>query len=148
MRNLAYTLLVAALSACAGATSPDLPPGWEAAERVEKLMQMICSESGLSDIDETVSQARLGSELEVTYEHAHFRCEQPVEGYLRKQDTSLDVLVQPIDMHPDKVAACDCRYTITMQVPLEGDTHALTVFRRWDSLTTPNDPVRIGEVEF
>jgi hypothetical protein len=114
---------------------------------VEKLMQMTCSGSQF-DTPESLSHSGPGAELTVIYEHAHFRCEQPVEAYLREEAQSLELLVQPIDMNPDAVAGCDCRYQISMQISLDSDAHQLTLFRRWDNLNAPNPPVRVGELTF
>jgi hypothetical protein len=56
------------------------------------------------------------------------------------------VLVQPIDMNPSAVAACDCLYEIRMTVPVEVPA-TVTLYRRWDALNEPNDPVEIGSVD-
>lgn len=148
MRPITCSFLLGFLGACADSNT-NLPAGWEAAERIEKLMQMTCSHSGLDDIEETLSRGDVTkSALDLTYEHAHFRCEQPVEGYLREHAGALEALVQPIDMDPDAVAGCDCLYTIEMHVPIDQHAHQITVFRRWDNLNSPNAPIRIGSLEF
>jgi hypothetical protein len=85
------------------------------------------------------------SSVAVDYEEAHFRCEQDVEGYFRATGNKLDILVQPIDMHPAAVAGCDCGYNITFTVrPLSAGTLQTTLYRRWDAINTPNDPVQIA----
>lgn len=83
--------------------------------------------------------------LAVQYEKAHFRCEQDVEGFFRVEGEVLDVLVQPTVMHPVSVAGCDCAYGITFSVePLAAGTFQATLYRRWDGLNSPNEPVEIG----
>jgi hypothetical protein len=53
--------------------------------------------------------------------------------------------VQPIDMDPFSVAACDCGYKITFLVePVSPGAHQTTLYRRWDSMNKPNDPVPIS----
>lgn len=136
------------VAGCADAATSDLPAGWEDAQRVEKLVQMTCGGSGLDDTPESLSLGVPGSELPVTYQHAHFRCVQPVEAFVRERDAALHVLVQPVDMDPDAVAGCDCRYTIQMQLPLDSEAHSISLFRRWDNLNSPNLPVHIGDATF
>jgi hypothetical protein len=81
----------------------------------------------------------------VDYEEAHFRCEQDVEGYFKVAGGKLDILVQPIDLHPTAVASCDCGYNITFTVtPIPAGTLETTLYRRWDAVGTPNDPVQIA----
>jgi hypothetical protein len=82
------------------------------------------------------------------YLDAHFRCEQSVEGFLRESGSAVDLLVQPIDMNPTSVAMCDCLYEIVMIVkPLAAGQHDVTLYRRWDAINEPNDPVLIGTAQ-
>jgi hypothetical protein len=83
----------------------------------------------------------------VKYDHAHFRCAQDVEGFVKRGGDAIDLLVQPIDMAPDAVAGCDCLYDISMSVPAPKGDYSLTLYRRWDSINKPNDPVAVGATE-
>jgi acyl carrier protein len=132
------TLAIAALwpVACSG---PDLPAGWEHAESVTSFTQAQCNGSaGLpGSPSETVDVVAGAGELRVAYHAAHFRCEQTVEGFVRRGPNSVDFLVQPKDMHPTKVAGCDCLYEITMSASAPSGHTAITVYRRWDGDTSP-----------
>jgi hypothetical protein len=127
------------LSAC----GPDLPPGWEDAERVDDLVQTDCAGSPYEPFDERVEVDFAADPLVVDYLEAHFRCAQPVEAFARSGAHALDLLVQPEDMHPDAVAGCDCLYDITMRVE-DGRAETVTVYRRWDDWNEPNEPVLVG----
>jgi hypothetical protein len=127
------------LAACAG---PDLPPGWEGARTIP-LTQSECEGSPFEPFDERVEAGSAGT-LEVL--ETHFRCAQEVEAFLAEDEER--VLVQPIDMNPSLVPDCDCLYDLS--VTLEGlaaGVHRVEVFRRWDALNDPNDPVLLGAVE-
>ncbi|HKU45166.1 MAG TPA: hypothetical protein VJR89_43700 [Polyangiales bacterium] len=146
--RIAAVVLVLGCAACASDAAGDLPAGWEAAERVEGLMQAPCGGSALrDDLPETLGVSAGEGAAAVRYDHAHFRCVQDVEAYVKRANRALDVLVQPIDMHPDAVAGCDCLYDISMSVPAPRGDYTLTLYRRWDSVNTPNEPVKIGDEE-
>jgi hypothetical protein len=84
-------------------------------------------------------------QIEVAYHHAHFRCEQTVEAFVRLGSNATDFLVQPADMNPSNVAACDCLYEITMAADVSAGATTVTVYRRWDHLGgNPSDPVQVG----
>lgn len=145
---------IAAAAFCLGACSSDdpdepsaadLPSGWEEAERVTNLIQLECEGSPLEGSNERATFLPGDGSLGVQYDEAHFRCEQDVEGFFKDEGETLDVLVQPIDMHPISVAACDCLYDITIAIePLGAGSRQITLFRRWDDINEPNDPVQIG----
>lgn len=137
-----------ALSLAACADSADLPEGWEAAERVEGLKQAPCAGSALGrDTPEALQANAAASGIAVSYDHAHFRCEQDVEAFVRRASGALDLLVQPIDMDPSAVAGCDCLYDVSMQVPVARGDYRLKLYRRWDNINHPNEPVKIGETD-
>lgn len=130
-----------ALAAC----GPDLPAGWEGAERVDALTQAECSGSPYEGYDERLE---VSSPTRFRYRQAPFRCEQEVEAYYQTDGNAVEVLVQPVDMHPGVVAACDCLYDIDFGlVPPVGDD-TLTLYRRWDGLNESNALVKVGEVSF
>lgn len=126
------------LSAC----GPDLPEGWEDAQPIEDFTQRACEGDPYGGVEPVVTAQKADGGVNVVYDQAHFRCAQDVEGFYLASDGALSVLVQPIDMNPRAVAGCDCLYTLEMGLPVEGD--AVTVWRRWDNVNDPNDPVEIG----
>jgi len=88
-----------------------------------------------------------GNTVVLAYDHAHFRCVQDVEAFAKRSEHALEVLVQPIDMHPYVVAACDCLYNINMRPESGAGALDITLYRRWDALNNPNGPVSIGSVK-
>ena len=134
-------------SICAGACSSDsadLPKGWDGASRVTQFVQEVCAGSE-NFANERAAFTGDVNAVSISYEEAHFRCEQDVEGYFKTTDDTLDILVQPIDMHPTAVAGCDCGYNITFTVTsLSAGTRQTTLYRRWDAMNEPNDPVQIA----
>jgi len=133
--------LLAAMTAC----GPDLPPAWEGADPVPDLVQRPCSGSPYEGFDERVDVTSGAGRVEVALRETPFRCAQDVEAFARRRERSLDLLVQPIDMHPSVVAGCDCLYDIDLtvhDVPSGGLT--VSVWRRWDALNEPNDPIEVG----
>ena len=146
-RSVWIGLMTAFGASCAG-TDADLPTGWEDAARIENLVQHDCQSSALAiDPPEGVRFAPGASQLEVTYDHAHFRCEQRVEGFVRQSKGTLELLVQPIEMDPSSVARCDCRYEIAIQLPVRSGSYAAKLYRRWDNVNDPNPAVEIGRAE-
>lgn len=138
-------------SGCSSSTEPgtgsnaDLPVGWENAKPVTGLVQVECAGAELDFKGEGATFVAGFGKLDVTYDKAHFRCEQSVEGYFQTSEQALEIIVQPVDMNPSSVARCDCAYGITLTVqPLEAGEFSTTLFRRWDSLNEPNDPVEIA----
>lgn len=144
MRSITGALAVGLwVGGCAG--EPDLPSGWETAERVEGLVQAPCSGGfGPDEPAEAMSLSAQAGALALAYEHAHFRCEQPVEAYVRKSAGALAFLVQPVDMDPGSLAACDCRYDLGLTLPVARGSYEVTLYRRWDNITQPNQPRQIG----
>src|SRR5262245_1225801 len=103
------------LLACGG-EEWDLPDGWDDAEKLSDFMQMPCDQSSLERPDEAVRASPSGKQIQVEYLHAHFRCQQDVEAFVRERGAALDVLVQPIEMDVTTPVRCDCRYDLTMRV--------------------------------
>ncbi|MDF1561529.1 MAG: hypothetical protein P1V51_00720 [Deltaproteobacteria bacterium] len=144
MRNLvvpALLLTIFSLPACGGS----LPSGWEEATRIDGLVQAECAGDPYQGThDERLEAAVGGGGIQVEYKEAHFRCEQEVEAFERRAGQSIDLLVQPRDLTPKAVAGCDCLYDISFSlVDVAGET-TLTLYRRWDDLNDPNEPVLIG----
>jgi hypothetical protein len=135
--------LVLLLAAC----GPDLPEGWEDAERVHDLEQADCAGNPYEEHDEHIEVDFDRDPVRVDYLEAHFRCAQDVEAFARSDGADLSLLVQPIDMDPKVVAGCDCLFDIRMDVAEhEGTPDVVTLWRRWDNLNDPNPLVEIGTV--
>ena len=93
--------LILALGACS--SGPNLPEGWEDAELLNDFTQSECGgEPGTAT--EEFNAFKAPPSLEITWTNTAFRCEQPVEGYLRRLGVTHELLVQPVDMEPDTVA--------------------------------------------
>lgn len=144
MRHAArHAARLAALAALPlAACGPDLPEGWEDAEPIDDFVQRACEGDPYAGTPATVTAQAADGAVDVVYDKAHFRCAQDVEGFYRADGAAVSVLVQPVDMDPEMVAKCDCLYTIEMGIPVAAET--VTVFRRWDNINDPNDPVEEG----
>lgn len=125
---------------------PDLPAGWEGAEPVADLVQKECAGSPYdTGIAPEVTADLAADPLTVQATAMHFRCAQDVEGFWKQDGATVDVLVQPIDMHPTAVAGCDCLYDLDVTVGSPDPQAAeVVVWRRWDDWNDPNPPVEVG----
>lgn len=85
-----------------------------------------------------------GRSLRISYDPAHFRCAQAVQGFVKTGPGTADVLVQPADMNPATVAKCDCLYGIDMTIPSESGEYTVTVYRRWDHQSGADGVLEIG----
>jgi len=126
---LASALL--ALMCWTGCGGADLPDGWEDAVEVD---EFDVEEVGTTDWDDPDLGAVgiLGNvdRLEVSY-RAAFPCTQEVEAFQRVSGTDVDILVQPIDLHPEAVAGSDCTLEIDITVlGLDEDTYHVSLYRR------------------
>lgn len=144
-RKTAWTGLVIAFGVGCAGTDADLPAGWEDAARIESLVQHECKSGSAIESPEGVRFAAGPQDLEVAYDHAHFRCEQKVEGFVRESAAAIELLVQPVEMDPSAVAGCDCRYDIAIRLPIRSGRYVAKLYRRWDNINDPNLPVAIGE---
>lgn len=126
----------------------DLPDGWEQAQPVEELVQRECGGSPYDTGVVAGVEADLGADpLTVDATSVPFRCAQDVEGFWKQDGDTVEVLVQPIDMHPSRVAACDCLYDLEIVVGSpESEPSEVVLWRRWDDLNDDNDPVEVGRV--
>lgn len=125
----------------------DLPDGWDGASSIADFSQSACSDADpYGETNERVEAEAASGAIAVDYLGAPFRCSQDVEGFFRTNGDAVDVLVQPVHMNPSSVAKCDCLYEIHMTVPV-APLAALTLYRRWDNINDPNDPVEIGSVQ-
>jgi hypothetical protein len=140
--------VVALVSACSSeASHADLPAGWEGAALVQRFSQATCG--GSADVPmapaEAIDVTLRSSAVSVAYHNARFRCAQTVQAFARVHDASVDFLVQPVDMNPTRVAACDCLYEITLGEDVPADATNVVVYRRYDhSGGNPVDPTLVA----
>jgi hypothetical protein len=140
-RTKAIALVAAVLAG--GCSGPDLPAGWEKAEKIE-LAQGECLGTSYEASEESIEATpRAGGVVVSAW--ARFRCDQEAEGYVKTDGERIDLLFQPKDMDPSTVAKCDCLYELTASLGAASGAHTVTVWRRWDNLNKPNDPLQIGE---
>ena len=150
MQMIVYLTLPALLAGC----EPDLPEGWEDAVAVDDFTQEECDGSPMdTGWESTVSATAVDPGIRVVGDNLPFRCEQEVEGFYRAEFLDSDpmkhevaILVQPVDMDPRSVAMCDCLYRVEASVP-EAPPAKVYLYRRWDNINDPNDPVLVGSIE-
>ncbi len=112
----------------------NLPGIWAEATLIEHFTQAICNE----DMEEVMENAPKASTKVVndtillTYPNAHFRCDQAVQGYVKRTDNGYSVLIQPTEMNPFMVAKCDCGYTLEAKLP-NIKPNDVRVFHRGDN---------------
>jgi hypothetical protein len=143
--------LALALVSCDTSTATpatDLPDGWRGAISAG-LSQSDCTGGviGRALLTESVTFTARAGAIEVHYADAHFRCEQPVEAFVTSDGADFNVLVQPVDMDPIATAMCDCTYDLDVTFAAASGAHIVSVYRRWDNINSPNDPVLIGSGE-
>ena len=107
-----FTVLVALL-ACA----PDLPEGWETAERVAAFAQTPCDGGGASTFSGSATSE--GNFVAIEAQPVSARCDQALEAWWQATGSGGgEVLVQPVDMNPASVAKCDCGpVAVSFRVP-------------------------------
>ena len=127
--------------------SPDLPDGWEDALVADEFDSV---EQGETDYDDPDMGAVYISgnvdRLEASY-YASFPCTEDLEGFQRVDGTHVDLLVQPIDLHPDAVAGSDCTFDIDfVVVGLDEGTYHVRMYRRDNDQVDENlEAVLVGE---
>lgn len=137
-------LVLPLLIACGG--GPDLPEGWEDAELIAEFNQSDCQ--GDPPAGGQVD-AQLGpGTLSITWQDATFRCDQPVEGYVKRIGVTHEILVQPVDLLPDEYARCDCLYDLDWRYNVNEDLETVTLFSRRDEIGGASSPQTIGTFNF
>ena len=112
----------------------NLPGIWAKATLIKDFTQAICNED-MEAVMENAPKATtkvVNDELVLTYPNAHFRCDQPVQGFVTETKTGYAVLVQPKEMNPVMVAKCDCGYTLQATLPTI-KSNDVRVFHRGDN---------------
>ncbi len=146
MQRIAWLALLALLGGC-DPDIPDLPWSWEDAEDIEDFTQDECEGSVYDDgWESTVDATADDPGLRVVGDSMPFRCDQEVEGFYRVSGSQVGVLIQPVDMDPDKVAGCDCLYRVEAGIPADPPA-TVTLYWRHDNQNDENDPVLVGSVE-
>lgn len=126
--------------ACSGAT--DLPKGWKSAKPIRDFTQTECSgsdgDSGGTgdDVGEADTRMELTPgprSLRIDWLEVGFRCAQEVEGFVKHGESTIDMLIQPVDLTPDAVAGCSCIYDLTMQLhDLTPGDYEVSIYERSD----------------
>ena len=107
---------------------------WADATLIENFTQASCNE----DMEDVMASAPKAStrvvddSVVLTYPNAHFRCDQPVQGFVKQTDSGYFVLIQPVEMNPVMVAKCDCGYTLEATLPT-ANSNDVRVFHRGDN---------------
>ena len=91
---------------CSSGDKTDLPPGWDDAQGMVTFSQSACSgpASMPGAAPESITVTPGTGSVAVAYHNAHFRCDQPVQGFVTVGGGHLNYLVQPTDMNPSQVA--------------------------------------------
>jgi len=112
----------------------NLPGVWVEATLIENFTQASCNED-MEQVMENAPKATtkiVNDNIILRYPNAHFRCDQPVQGFVRQTKTGYFVLVQPKEMNPVMVAKCDCGYTLEAKLPTI-KSNDVRVFHRGDN---------------
>ena len=131
-------VLVTTITACGA----QLPKGWENAERVTLTQREMGTP--LPDAQESLEVTPGSKAVDVRLLNARFRCEQAVEGYVRRSTGRIELLVQPEDMNPSSVPKCDALYDVRVSLPATGGAQEVSVHRRPDSIGGEQEPRLVG----
>jgi len=122
-----------------------LPDGWQGARPVAALVQQECEGSPYEGLHDERIEPVAGEGLDrIAARELHFRCAQDVRGLQVVEGDTVRVLIQPKDMNPRMVAACDCLYDLDITLDVDAPPASVALWRRWDDLNDDNAPVRIG----
>jgi len=149
MRPLSFLVLSLVTAGCGGASDPEpnLPPSWETATRLGDFTQSACDGDPGEEPERTqeINMTLSTGFASVSWTNAPFRCEQPLEAYVRRTDT-VEILVQPIDMSPAEPARCDCFYNLDFALNVTEEDTVFTFFVRRDEAGGPSAPARVGQL--
>lgn len=145
MRLPVLVCLLPLVIAC-GEDGPDLPEGWEEAEPILEFEQSDCGADPSEGYETGINVQVSSGAADVTWTNQPFRCEQPVEAYIRREGAGIDVLVQPVEIHPEEVVRCDCLYDLGMGFNMSDSETSITFYTRNDEAGGPSSPSRIGTV--
>lgn len=142
--GLLTTLAMLCWVGCGGV---ELPEGWEDALEVD---EFDAEEIGETDYDDpdlgAVGIMGNVDRLEVSY-RASFPCTQQVEAFQMVSGNDVELLVQPVDLHPDAVAGSDCtqEIAITLTGLDDGTYHVLLHRRDCDQVDEAMEIQLVGE---
>lgn len=150
MRALAFLVLPLIVTACGGGggePEPNLPTGWEEASRLADFSQSACGGDPADDPTRTAGVDLLiaSGAATTTMTNIVFRCDQPLEAWVRRTDT-VDLLVQPIDVNPVDPARCDCFYDLEFSFNVFEDESTFVFYLRRDEAGGPSRPSELGRV--
>lgn len=129
---------------CSSENHADLPPGWESAQGMVTFSQSACTASMPGTATESITVTTGKGSVTVAYHNAHFRCDQPVQGFVTVGGGHLNYLVQPSNMSPSSVARCDCLYEIAMNSFVAAGPETVTLYRRADHQSGNASAVQVG----
>lgn len=96
----------------------DLPAVWQDAFRSPAMSRARGDALGRHVVP-SLQVMRDGPKYILVVKNATYRCEQPVESYIKRSEYGLVVLIQPVDMQCSKgVAKCECFYDIALRLPI------------------------------
>ena len=139
-----FTALLSSCESGGGSNAFELPSGWENAELIENLFIEPCK-GGMEEERkvETVINGVLEF-VKVEIIDLMFRCSQPVQAFQKQNKSGIDILIQPTDMNPDEIAACDCRYNMVLGVEVTGDELKVNVYYRGDNISGHSEPTLLA----
>ena len=145
VRAIAGLIALSALTAGCGEEGPNLPEGWEEAELIRELEQSECA-GDPGEVTPELQTQILTSSLLIDMTGIPFRCDQPVEAWLRRQGVTDTIILQPVEMTPETVARCDCAYDFSLRYNPAPDVSTVELNVRADEYGGPASPQRIGTI--
>jgi hypothetical protein len=149
-----YLALGALLCGCDFSDGSDCNEGqvnawsWENAQPVSDFSQEEQEGNAILDtgVEPPVSAYVDSSGLHVEGQYFAFMCGEAVEGFYKQEGERVAVLVQPVDMDPDKETG-PCFYLVEASIP-EGTPAAVSLFkRRHDCCDVKSEPELVGCVK-
>ena len=122
-----------------------LPEGWEEAIQADSFRW---EELGTVD---SVEWAGFGTmqlfgnydSIDVNYQDS-FPCTEQLRAFVRVDGEQIDLLVQPVDLHPSAVAGSNCVMEMTVHAPdLEQGRYSIALYRRDNDVVDPDMAVRL-----
>jgi hypothetical protein len=140
-----FAMVSLVLAGCSKASN--LPDGWEDAALLLDFSQTAC-QGTVGEVEERTQEVgvtlRSGSAV-VLWSNVVFRCDQAVEAYVRR-GTSVDILVQPVDLLPEAPARCDCYYELDFAFNVDDADRRFSFYVRRDEVGGPSRPSLVGSI--
>lgn len=135
MSKTIWITLIAGIAAgalgCEDDGSYDLPAGWEGARHVAIFLGPegeSCAED--APLEEGLSAGLRDGRVRLVYEHGTYSCAEDHEAFVRERAGGFDVLLQPVEMHPDALAGCMCNYRARLEVGAGAAGAEVSLYRR------------------